>query len=124
MKRSTLGFTLMEVLVALVIISISLTAIIKNTSQNIRNTQYLQTKIVTELLAQSILNEALTHLITLTPQVRNQEKDIVAFNRTYHYLVDLTDSENVHIKKIHVQISQNEKPLTQLTTYQYFPHEK
>jgi len=114
----------MEVLVALVIISISLTAIIKNTSQNIRNTQYLQTKIVTELLAQSILNEALTHLITLTPQVRNQEKDIVAFNRTYHYLVDLTDSENVHIKKIHVQISQNEKPLTQLTTYQYFPHEK
>jgi prepilin-type N-terminal cleavage/methylation domain-containing protein len=53
------GLTLIEVLVALAIISIALTAIIKATSENIRGTAYLQDKTIAMYVARQILNEKL-----------------------------------------------------------------
>lgn len=45
------GFTLIEVLIALTIIAISLTAIVKATSQDIENTGYLEKKALATLVA-------------------------------------------------------------------------
>lgn len=53
--KKCLGFTLIEVLIALVILSISLTAIVKATSSNISNTTYIK-------------NKALAHLVALEAQ--------------------------------------------------------
>lgn len=62
------GFTLIEVLIALAILSISLTAIIKATSQNIKDTAYLQEKTLALWVGLNELNEARAGYIRLPEQ--------------------------------------------------------
>lgn len=52
----SLGFTLMEVLIALVILSISLTAVIKATSSDIQNTERLEEVSVAQWVATDAFN--------------------------------------------------------------------
>jgi general secretion pathway protein I len=59
------GFTLIEVLIALAILSIALTAIIKATSQNIRDTAYIQHKMIAHYVALDVINAARAGLINL-----------------------------------------------------------
>ena len=51
------GFTLLEVLVALVILAIALAAVIKTTSENAKNTRYLRDKTFAHWVAMNIWTE-------------------------------------------------------------------
>ena len=55
--RNLQGFTLLEVLIALAIISIALTAIIKASSQNIKDTAYLEDKAIANWVGLEVMNE-------------------------------------------------------------------
>ena len=59
------GLTLIEVLIALAIVSIAMTAIIKATSQNIRSTQYLEHKTLAAWVGEEVLNKARVELLRL-----------------------------------------------------------
>ena len=50
MKQSQTGFTLIEVLIALLILTISLMALLKANTENIRNTQHLRDKLISEIV--------------------------------------------------------------------------
>lgn len=53
------GFTLIEVLIALAIVAIAMTAIIKTTGDDIRTTAYLKEKTTAYWVAMNVLNETL-----------------------------------------------------------------
>ncbi len=57
--QACVGLTLIEVLIALAIVGIAMTAIIKATSQNIRSTAYLQNKLIAMWVGQQVSNEML-----------------------------------------------------------------
>ncbi len=119
MKNNS-GFTLIEVLVSLAIIGIALTAVIKSTSQNIKDTQYLQQKIIANWVAADIINEARAGLINLSKSNEiSEETDML--NQIWIWKANLEDTPNPRIKALHVTVfhKDNDQELAQLSSYLY-----
>ncbi|MDA8561623.1 type II secretion system minor pseudopilin GspI [Gammaproteobacteria bacterium] len=118
--KNNLGFTLIEVLIALVIISISLTAVIMTTSQNIKSTHHLQQKIIATWAAENIINEIKTGIINKS-STNEDSNDIKILNNILHYKVKLTPTSNSKIQKIEVDIfnNKNESKIIKLTSFLY-----
>lgn len=116
----SVGFTLIEVLIALVILAIALTAIIKATSQNIRDTAYLQNKTIASWVGTEVINEARIGLIQLPLESENeQETDVLG--RKWIWRGKLVSTPNPQIKKISVDVysSQSNKKITHLESFLY-----
>ena len=115
------GFTLIEILIALAILSISLTAIIKATSQNIKDTLYLQDKTIANWVAVNIMNEARLGLIKLAVEPGDLTKDVTMLGQQWTAHAYYVASRNPHIREIHVSVSKKSaaKPIATLTGYAY-----
>ena len=96
MKNKTKGFTLIEVLIALVIISVALTAIIKATSQNIRDTAYIQDKMIAHWVGLQAMNE---YRAKITKSA-NQAIDVTMLGKEWRWKQTTMDTPNPNIKKI------------------------
>jgi general secretion pathway protein I len=125
MPGKVTGLTLIEVLIALAIISISLTAVIKAASQNIRATAYLQNKTLALWVGQEVMHESQLGLVKLP---EGSDGDYTTVNILGQDMVWRGSEEvtgNVHIRKIHVKVyahePQNEEasPLIDLDGYRY-----
>lgn len=119
MKNSK-GFTLIEVLIALAIISIALTAIIKATSQNIKNNIYLQEKTIANWVGTEIMNEATIGLLQLPPAPDKRDGDLTMLGKTWHWQAHLVATPNPHIQKITVSVfGTHENVLMNLESFIY-----
>ena len=63
------GFTLIEVLIALVVLAISLTAVYKAISYNIQDSAYVEDKAMAEWVGMNVIARAQTKLINTTPNL-------------------------------------------------------
>lgn len=124
MLKKVCGLTLIEVLIALAIIGISLTAVIKAASQNIRSTDYLRNKTIALWVAQNVMSEAQLTLIDLSgPSGREKEETVLGKDWFWHATEEA--SANARIKKIHVRVyaakpvGQDETALIDLDGYRY-----
>ncbi len=102
--KTNAGFTLIEILIALVILSIALTAIIKATAENINHTAYLQQKIIAMWVATQIINETRAGLLILPNQPDELEKNIIMLGQRWDYHAYLKKTANLHIKEIEVDV--------------------
>ena len=117
------GLTLIEVLIALAIIAIALTAIIKSTSQSIRGTSYLQTKMTALWVGQSIMNGIRVGYI----KVDDEKKDVIsALAQNWYWLAKNEETPNKRIRKIIVNVygkevenAEDETPYVTLEGYLY-----
>lgn len=121
-SRNT-GLTLIEVLVALAIVSIALTAIIKSVSENIRSTSYLQNKTIALYVAQEVMNEVRLGVLKSPGSERLQAKTNMLGNDWY-WQMDESITPNTHIKKLTVDVYADEydkdaSPLMSLIGYIY-----
>lgn len=111
------GFTLIEVLIALAILSIALTAIIKATSENLQNTFYLQQKTISGWVGNLIMNEALAGVIKITGNISGSTDML---GQSWAWQASLTTTPNPHISKIHVTVfGKNNAPLSNRESYVY-----
>jgi general secretion pathway protein I len=119
--KKSFGFTLIEVLVALAIISIALTAIIKATSQNIKNTIYLQNKTIAGWVGTQVINEATVGLLQLPVAPDKVDGEINMMNQTWAWQAQLVNSPNPRIKKIEVNVmlKSNGETLINLESFLY-----
>lgn len=102
--REHKGFTLTEVLIALVILSISLTAIIKATSSNIQNTKRLEDNTCAQWVAYEAFNLIKSKVIPLTNGETNQETTLSGRKWRWHAVVSA--SKWPGLKRITVHIYQ------------------
>lgn len=112
------GFTLIEVLIALAIIAIALTAIIRATSQNIRQTIYLQNKTIASWVATNVMNEARAGLLELSEDEK-LEKETVMLGQSWNWTAELKNTPNAKIKKITVDVFRGEQRLIEVVSYVY-----
>ena len=125
-ERTTSGLILIEVLVALAITAIALTAISKAIHDNIRATLYLQDKSIAAWLGVNVMNQALLGL--LLPQTatsaHNQLSHTVFLGQTLWWTIIKTTTPNKFITKLIVEVfstPQHHTPLLTLESYQYHP---
>ena len=119
------GLTLIEVLVALAIIAIALTAVIKATSQNIRGTGYLQKKTIALWVGEQAMNEARVGLLKTSSDSRNDSHltNMLGMDLYWHAIQATTP--NKRIKKITINvydkkdIDEDDSPIVTLEGYVY-----
>jgi general secretion pathway protein I len=121
MKNNLQGFALIEVLIALAILSIALTAVIKATSQNIRDTLYLQNKMIAHWVGLNAMNEARLGLIKVSGDSPTQDTTLLGEKWSWHAYTEGTP--NPRIKEIHVDVfhAPDQRKLASLTSYLYAP---
>ena len=115
------GFTLIEVLIALAILSISLTAIIKSTSQSIKDTIYLQDKTIAHWVGLQVINAARIGLLNLSSQAAKKTAETDMLGEKWTWEAELKPTQNPHITEIDVNVfrqSDNAK-LAVLVSYSY-----
>jgi general secretion pathway protein I len=100
-QRRQAGLTLIEVLVALAIIAIALTAIIKSVAENIRGISYLEDKTIAMYVAEQVINEVRVGLLPL-PQTLSEKTEMLG--KEWYWQAQETTSSNPRIKKINVKV--------------------
>ena len=117
------GLTLIEVLIALAILSIALTAVIKVTAQNIKDTLYLQNKTIATWVAVRVINEARSGILKLPAAPDQLERETTTLNQDWIWQGQLNSTPVLHVKEIDVNVALkvNKKNLVHLTGYLYVP---
>ena len=110
-------------MIALAIVSIALTAVIKSASESIRATNYLQNKTIAMWVASQVLNEIRVGLLTL-PNGEEMLKDTsMTLSKKWYWQARQEATSNKRIQKITVQVStssEEEVPsLIRLESYIY-----
>src|SRR3990167_1066995 len=123
MRRPCSGLSLIEVLIALAIVSIALAAVIKTTSQNIQATSYLQDKTMATWVGQYILNEVRVGVLTL-PVDDELKQSMQWLGKEWYFEAKAEQTANRRIQKITVDVFAHEKnseelPLMSLESYTY-----
>lgn len=103
--RRKWGFTLLEVLVALVILSIAFTAIFKAISSNAKSLLYLQNKTAASWIALNIIAEIQLKLIALSENSQQSHQDAM-FNRLWYWNAIVQATPNPSISRIDVSVKQ------------------
>lgn len=124
-RRHAEGLTLIEVLIALAIIAIAMTAIIKASSQNIKGTAYLQDKTLALWAAEQTINEIRLGLVSMPEHraMNNQVKSVLG--RDWYVNANQESTPNPKIKKINVSVfnkpsdDEGASPMLSLETYVY-----
>lgn len=97
------GLTLIEVLIALAILSIALTAVIQATAQNIKNTLYLQNRTIATWIATDVVNNVRAGVLKLSADSNQTQKKVV-LGQEWSYDLAINSTPNPHIKKIDVTV--------------------
>jgi general secretion pathway protein I len=119
------GMTLIEVLIALSIIAIALTAILKATSQAIQANNYLERKTHAALVGQMLINSVLGGIIKLpiaSPEPLTGQTKL--FEQIWYWQLMRKPTLNKNIfmisAEIYQQPDQENSPIVTLDSYQYY----
>lgn len=114
------GFTLMEVLLALAIIAIALTALLKATAQNIENTQRLKEKTISHWVAMQGVSMIQLNLIHLNPTIDTTQATRILGEKWY-WRAKVSTTPIKTIQKITISLSLKESgPFREeLTAFRY-----
>jgi len=109
MGRFHTGLTFIEVLVALAIVGIAMTAMIKVTSQTIRATYYIENKMVAAWVAQTVINEVRAGVRQITEAESHSLTTTTMLGKEWYWQATQEHTPNEHIKKIIVSVFQQKK---------------
>ncbi len=97
------GFSLIEVLLALAIIAIAFTALLRGTNQQIKNSEYIQKKLVAHWVAMQAINAIQLGLITTTKQ---ESTHVTTFLNRKCYWRSYTENTPIEtMQKIMISVS-------------------
>jgi general secretion pathway protein I len=119
--RHTRGFTLVEVLVALMVVAIGLAALMVAVSGTARSSAYLRDKTLAQWIALNRLTEV---RLNMTKFGQNTDKgELVFAGRTWHYDTRYFDTSIATMKRVVVRVYEgNDKakgnPLAEATGFQ------
>ncbi len=119
-KRS--GFTLIEVLLALVILAISLTALLKSSVDNISNTHRLQEKMISHWVAMQGVTMVQLGLIAITP-ARDLTERTLMLGQSWYWRVHVSPTALRNLEKITIKVSKNQAGpfINPLIAFRYQP---
>ncbi len=103
--RKSNGFTLIEVMVALIIVALGMLSVIRAVNQTVRNTDYLREKTIAHWVAMNKLTE--TRLSVAPPSNDSTDGDIDMAGIHWHWRMEITQ-EDPYIQRIEVKVAPKE----------------
>jgi general secretion pathway protein I len=116
------GFTLIEVLLALAIIAIALTALIKSTAQNVSNTHRIKEKTISHWIAMQ--GTAMIQLGLLPLKVNQEVTQVTTmFGQHWYWRAKIIKTPLKSVEQITIKVSSNQAgPFTDpLVAFRYAP---
>ncbi len=109
------GFTLIEVLVALIILAIALMAIVKAVNTNVRNLSYVRDKITAQWVADNVLNTMQAGLLA-APHDQPQQGNTDMLNQHWYWQALPEQQKNQTIQRVNIVVTNklDGKPLIHL----------
>jgi len=109
MKHQENGFTLVEVLVALVVLTIAFSALMVSLSENARNIGFLEKKTSANWVASNVLAQAQLGLLNLNLQTRKASGEEEMLGNSYTWQLSIDSTENSSVNKLEVNVGSENK---------------
>jgi len=108
------GFTLLEVLVALTILAITLTAVIKTSIQQVENLRYLRDKTLAHWVAMNVLTE----IQNTWPALGEQSGKAIMADREWSWTMQISKTADNELRRLDVQVRMDAtEPIAVLTGF-------
>ena len=113
------GFTLLEVLIALVVLALSLGAVIKATGDYTNNQSWLRDRTLATWVARNVLVEF--QLEAEWPRVGERKGTLEMGNREWRWLARISQTEEEQLRRLDVDVSpldaDDDEPITTLSGF-------
>lgn len=116
-KRTSSGFTLIEVMIALSIFAVMTAAISRTASQNTDTTLYLEEKTLASFVAENRLNKLILSGFPAVTQTKDSEE---MADRVWHITTKVEETQLAGFRRIEIQVAKSidkENPLVSLTGF-------
>lgn len=98
------GFTLIEVLIAVIILAIALVAVVKNTTLSANETSYLQQRSIAHWTAMDIMAQVHSGQIAITQTGNNRNGTVTQLGQQWKWQVQSNSTAQTNILKIDVNV--------------------
>jgi general secretion pathway protein I len=116
------GFTLLEVLVALAVLAIALSAAIKTTSENVENAHYLRDKTIAHWVAMNVLTKI--QIWREWPAIGKKEGTAMMAERKWYWTLKVSETVDDELRRLEIQVysaPSNKSPISTLVGFVSFP---
>ena len=107
-RRRTRGFTLIEVLAALVIVALGMLGVIQAVTQTARNGTYLREKTLAHWIAMNVITER--RLLPAPPDVAESSDDVEFAGQRWRWTMKVTQTEVESLRRMDVSVRPADKP--------------
>ena len=108
---ASLGFTLIEVLIAMMIIAIAFTAILKATENSLVATSHLKSRVTAHWVSEEILTAAQMGSLQLPIDNRELTGETMMLGQMYQWQITNKKTTSKNISQLTVSVSQNQQSL-------------
>lgn len=115
--RDELGFTLLEMLVALTVLSVAVLALVNLAGENIRSESMIEARVFANVVAENRAVEALTSLQSPAPGAANGTEE--AANRIWRWMRKVSTTLDADILRVDIQVkgSNDDQVLSEITVF-------
>jgi len=96
------GFTLLEVLVALAVLAIALSAAIKTTTENAENARYLRDKTLAHWVAMNVLTQI--QVRGEWPAIGKKEGTAMMAEREWYWIIKVSQTVDDELRRLDIQV--------------------
>lgn len=107
LRRSSSGFTLLEVMVSLLIVALALTALVKGAAGNVNNANELRDKTFAQWVAVNKTNEWRAQ--RLFPAIGKTAGQQMMGKQEWYWVANVISTENKDIRRVEVSVYKNEE---------------
>lgn len=107
-----LGFTLLEVMIALIVVAIGLSAVVKTASQNAENIRYLRDKTLAHWVAMNKLTDL--QVRGQWPDLGSQSEAAMMADKKWYVTVMVSDTMDLQLRRVEIAVREKEELSTPL----------